>query len=82
MAIERREVMYADQLDDVMLLVVEMIRVIKEKGDYSSLVDDLVKAISGIEEIPQEFKANKEAFVNTVLLRASEIAFMFVKEEE
>jgi len=80
--IEKKEVNVAVQTDDVMALVVELIRVIKEKGDYTSLMDELIAAVSGIDEIPAEFKGDLKASIDTILLRATEIAFMFVPKKE
>ena len=83
--IENREVKIAKQFDDVMVLVVKLVKTIKAKGDYAALVPELIDAVSGVEEIPAELKADMFACINTALLRGTEIAEIFVpvkKEEE
>lgn len=82
MAIEKKEVEIAEELNDVMILVKEIVKVIKEKGDYASLIDELVAAVNGIDEIPAEFKENMEAFINTALINSVAIAMLFVKKDE
>lgn len=78
MSIEKKEIEYAKELDDVMVLLVEIVRVVKEKGDYVTLMDELMTAISGIENVSEEFKSNKIVAINTVVNRAVEIAGIFI----
>ena len=83
--IENKEVKIAKQIDDVMALVVKLVETIKNKGDYASLLPELIDAVSGVEEIPAELKADMFACIDTVLLRGTQIAKIFVpvkKEEE
>jgi len=83
--IENREVKIAKELDDVLILVRELIRTIKNKGgieEYTGLMDELINAISGADKLPEEFNGDMEAFIATIALRINEIAFMFVKKEE
>lgn len=82
MAIGNEEVKVAQELKDVMVLVKEIVKCVKDKKDYSGLIDDLVKAVSGADEIPEEFKADLEACINTVTLESIAIAMLFVKKEE
>ena len=78
--IEKKEVEYAKELDDVMDLIVELVKVIKEKGDYTTLMSDLISAVSGIDQVDDEIKENLKASINTVLFRAVEIADIFIKK--
>lgn len=73
----QKEVEYAKETGDVMDLVVEIIKVVKNGGDYESLVDDLIDAISGIEDIPNEAK-NIEAMINAVAPKIYSIVKAFV----
>lgn len=82
MAIENTEIKIASQLNDVMVLIAKLVEVIKNKGDYTSLIADLMVAINGVEEIPAEFKADMFACIDTVLLSATQIARIFVAKEE
>ena len=75
--IEKKEVSYAAQLDDIMVLLLELVKTIKEKGNYTSLVDEVINAVSGIDEIDDEFKASLETCVDTVVTRAIQIGFLF-----
>lgn len=80
MSIVTKEVQVAKELDDVLVLVKEVVRTVKEKGDYSSLMDELVAAVAGSTEIPAEAE-NKLAAFNTVALRAGEIADLFIAKD-
>lgn len=80
--IEKREELYAKQLDDVMVLVKELVKCIKEKGDYASLIDELISAVTGVEEIPAEFKENLPVCIKTSLGGAIDIAMLFVEKDE
>lgn len=79
MAIEKKELEYAKELDDVLVLVVELIKVIKKKGDYTSLVDELVNAITGMEQIPAEI-SHLKPLLTTVGHRSGELVEIFVKK--
>lgn len=67
------------QVDDVMLLLVKLVSVLKQKGDYTSLVADLVKAVDGVSEIPEEVKDAPWELVNSVAFHSIEIAKALVK---
>lgn len=80
--IEKKEIEYAKEIDDVMVLLIKIIEVIKEKGDYATILTELIAAVSGIDNVSEEFKANKIVAINTVINRAVDIAGIFLKEEE
>ena len=73
----KKEIMIAKELDDVMVLFVELVKTIKNKGDYTSLLDELIGAINGADEILVEVKENLKASIDTVMLRANDIAEVF-----
>ena len=80
--IENKEVKIAKQLDEVMVLVEQLVETIKNKGDYSALLPALIDAVSNVDEIPVEFKADMFACIDTVLLSATKIAKLFVVKAE
>lgn len=82
MAIEKKEIDFAKETDDVMKLVVELVKTIKEKGDYANLLDELIEAINGIDEVSAEYKSNLKAVINTVQLNVTDIAMIFIKKED
>ena len=54
--IEKKEMEYAKETDDVLVLVIALIKVIKSKGDYSALMGKLITAVNGMGDIPEEVK--------------------------
>jgi len=64
--IEQREVAYAKELGEVAKLLVEIVKVAKsEPKEWGSLIDDLVVAVEGAQNIPAEFKENRSAAIGT-----------------
>ena len=80
MAIEKKEFDYAKEVDDVFALVVEVVKTIKEKGSYLALIDDLVKAVNGVQDVPAEVE-NKKALGVVAGYRLAEIVELFTKQE-
>lgn len=80
--IEVVEVKRAKEINDVMNLVVEVIKVVKAKGDYTELLDELIAAIDGVGEIGSEIKEDLAACINTVGGRAGDIVAPFIKAQE
>ncbi len=72
----------AKEINDVMDLVVEVIVVVKNKGDYTSLLDELITAIDGVGEIGNEIKEDLAVCINTVGGRSGDIVAPFIKKEE
>jgi hypothetical protein len=59
----------AKELDDVLHLVEDILQsalVGKGVADIQALIPELVQAISGIEQIPDEFKADRRAVLETI----------------
>ena len=80
--IETREVKIAKEINDVMDLVVEIIKMVKTKGDYSAILDDLIPAIEGVSDISAEVKEDIAACINTVGGRAGDIIAPFINTEK
>ena len=80
MGIEKREVSYAKEMDDVLVLVIQLLNTIKNKGDYTALIGALVTAVDGVTNIPEEFK-DMDAFLSTVGYRMGQIPAIFLKKD-
>ena len=79
--IEAKELKIAKEVDDVLIAMAELVKVIKNKGDYSSLMDEFVAAVSGVDQIDDELKEDFYAVVSTIGYRAGDIAKAFKKED-
>jgi hypothetical protein len=64
----------AQELDDVLVLVKDAVLMVKQGGDITSLVPELIKAIDGVAEVPASFTEALPIAVSTVSLRVAEIA--------
>jgi len=85
MAIEKKELDYAKEAGDVMNLVVEVVKHFKAKkslGEAAELMDELMAAVSGIDQLDDEWKENRMAVVNAVYCGASELVDVFASKEE
>ena len=75
--IAQKQVEYAKELDDVLGLVVELIKDIKAKKSLAEIgsenVAGLMSAMSGIDQVGDELKLNKKAALNAVSLRVGEL---------
>lgn len=80
MAIIKNELEIAKELDDVMVLVIEVVKTIKGKGEYADLIDELISAVNGVDDIPNEIK-NIEAAIRTIAPRVYNIIEVFTKKE-
>jgi len=78
MAIEKREFEVTKEIDDVLILAVELIKIIKEKGNYLDLMDEFVAAIDGVTEISSELK-NTKALIVTAAARTADLVEIFKK---
>jgi len=85
MAIEQKSIAIAKEADDVMKLVVEVVKHFRAgKGikEAAELLDELMAAIAGADQIDDELRANKEAVFNAVLIGASSIVAELLKEKD
>lgn len=78
MAIQKREVDFAKEIDDVMAVVVDIIKAVKSKKPLGELAaaefPALVTAIEGVGQIAEELKASKTTVLETIGFRTGEIA--------
>lgn len=83
---EMKEVKVAKEVKEVMDLVVAVAGHFKAKkgvAEATELLDELMAAIGGIDKVDDEWKADKEAVLNAVLLGSSElVAALLEKSEE
>lgn len=77
MAKENRTVEVMKEVDDVMLLIVNVVKAAKAKKSIAEIaaseLQDLVNAMAGIDQIPVEFQ-DKEASLRTVGMRVGELS--------
>lgn len=69
-----RTVKVAKETDEVLALVVEVVKTVREGGDYATLVDDLVRAIDGVGNVPTEAKEALVPVLRAVSNRSVDIA--------
>lgn len=74
MGIEKREVEYAKELNDVFVLLKDVAVCMKKKEDYTKLLPELAAAVENIGQIPEERKLNRAAFDKTALCGGYDIA--------
>jgi hypothetical protein len=68
----------AKETGDVGRLLVDLVKVLKTKGDYTSILPDLITAIDGIGQIGPEEKADKEVFAATIGYHLAKIPAILV----
>ncbi len=78
MAIVKKEIDYAKELGDCMVLVVELVKDIKAKKSLSEIAGEnlanLIAAIDGIDGASAEMKDHKEAAIATLGFHVGELA--------
>jgi len=78
MAIEKREMEIAKELDDVGALIVELVKTIKNKGDLTENIGELIQAINGVDEVDDEMAANRKVAMQTIGARVLELVDVFL----
>lgn len=77
MGIQQKQIDYAKEVDDVLVLVVELVKDIKAKKDMAALaaenLPNLMNAIGGLDQVGDEFK-NKQVVLSTVGYRVGELS--------
>lgn len=71
----------AKETDEVMDLVVEVVKAVRGKQEYTAVVDELLKAIEGAPEVGKEAE-DKQIFINTIGARSGDLYDAFQKVEE
>lgn len=80
MAKKEIKVVVLKELTEVFDFTAALVKCIKEKGDYATILPKFVAAIEGISEIPAELKETPE-LITTCALGASNIANVFVEKK-
>ncbi len=82
MAIEKREVEIAKEVDDVAKLLVDLVKDIKDGKDVAAITSEnlpgLIAAIDGVNQVSAEIASNRKAVLSTVGARAGELADAFL----
>ncbi len=77
MPIQKKEVSYAKELDDVLALVVHIVQEAKAGKPASEIasgaVAKLIDALAGLDQLDDEFSANRAAVMSTVALRLGDV---------
>ena len=85
MGIEQKELKYAKEIGDVMVLAVELIKDLKAKKDMASVAAEnlplLMAAVDKADQIDDEVAADKDAVLATVGYHVGELAGAFLKKE-
>lgn len=81
MAKTTREVEVLKEMCEIGDFVAKLIKTIKEKGDYATLMPDFIAAVEGITELPEEVK-DTTALVSTSVYIANNIAQVFIPKSE
>lgn len=86
MPLETREIEVPKEFDDVLLLVLELVRDLKDKKELAVVASEnlpnLMNAIQGVDQIDDELKADLPAFLKAASSRAVDIAALFLEKKE
>lgn len=77
MAIEKRQVEYAKEIDDVAVLLVDIVRKAREGVDPATIasgsITNLVTALSGVDQLDDEVRANRKVALQTIGYRTGDL---------
>ena len=80
--IQKKEVEYAKEVDDVLILVIELVKDIKAKKAIAEIAAEnfpnLIAALSGLDSAPEELK-NKAVALETIGYRLGDLANAFLE---
>lgn len=87
MGIQTRQESFAKELDDVLLLIVNIIKKVKAGTPISDIaageLQDLVNAVAGVDQVTAEFNESPEVALRTATARIGElIAALVVKKAD
>lgn len=86
MSIEEKKIKYAKEADDVMVLVVHLIREARAKKPISEIasgsVAKLVNALSGVDQVGAELAENRKVVLQTVGYRSGELTDAILGQPE
>lgn len=72
------ELEVAKEIRDVAVLLKKVVQVIKEKGDYASLLGEFITAVSGLDQVDDEIKANLEVALATMGYELAQIPAILI----
>jgi hypothetical protein len=72
----------APETQDVCAFALKAVKYVKEKKALAELLPEVVKAVDGIANIPQEAQTKTWAFVKTLVLFGADLAELLVKHDE
>lgn len=78
MAIQKREVEFSKEIDDVAVFNLHLLKAIKDKKPIAEIMSgslkDLMDAVQGIDQMDDEAKSNRKVALQTIGYRAGEMA--------
>lgn len=78
MAVLKKEVEYAKEIDDCLVLFCEAVRNRKNKEDLTNLMDELMNALGGIDQVDDEVTLARKVAFQTIGYRTGELAEAFL----
>jgi phosphoglycerate dehydrogenase-like enzyme len=76
--IAKKEVEYAKEIDDVMVMIIELVKDLKAKKGVAELaaenLPNLMNAMSGLDQLDEELAASKSVAMSTIGFRVGELA--------
>ena len=84
MAVVEKSVLVGKEVDDVMRFVVASVKHFKDgKGVAESveLLDELMSAVTGMDQLDNELAENKSAVYNSVLLGAADLVAVLLEKK-
>lgn len=82
--IEKKEIEFTKEIDDVLMFVNELVRDIKAKKDLSTIttenIPNLITAIDGVSEMAEEAK-HTEIVAKTVGYRSGELVGILIEKK-
>jgi hypothetical protein len=82
MGIENQNLPVAKELKDIGVLIKDLIKCLKEKGDYAKLLPELITAIDGVGQIDDEFKADLNVCFATIGYELMQIPAILMAKKE
>jgi hypothetical protein len=83
MAIEKKEIEFAKEVDDALVFLVELVKDIKAGKNAAQIAAEnlpgLMNAIGSADQIPEEFKSS-EVFLQTVGYRFGDMVSAFINK--
>lgn len=78
MAVQTKNVEYSKEIDDCMVLFCEIVRNRKNKEDLTSLMDELMNALAGVDQVDDEVAQSRKVAFQTIGYRTGELTEAFL----